>query len=313
MYARILKFNKHHDASGRFSRGSTSTASVVQSFKDLKQRGVSVGGIFGVSRISGDGLNLEELADSWMEHTGGKVTPHEILDTLIGSDRHLADLDGKGTNPTAVDMTFDTDGKLTVHGMNVQVHGVSVDVITRVIDFEKKDVEHTFLEVTEGERGGGLAKTLFQSSIPLYKRMGMESISTYADLDAGGYVWGRFGFTSKDGSGLADISMATRDRLAQKVEDPSKLPPKVKKEWDALHKFMDNGEKLANSPNVQDNDKVSYFPNAFTSLKLPNLAKHLGHKESKDLMKELLFKTGWNGELRFNDKKAMNQLAKYLK
>lgn len=66
--------------------------------------------------------------------------------------------------------------------------------ITRT--FSMKDgelhVHHDYF--TAGATGDGLAKQLYQGSLPIYDEIGVQSISTLADIDVGSYAWARFGF-----------------------------------------------------------------------------------------------------------------------
>lgn len=54
-----------------------------------------------------------------------------------------------------------------------------------------------------GGTGDGLSKQFFQGALPTYDKMGVKSLSTYADIDIGAYTWGRYGFVPDSPGGLA--------------------------------------------------------------------------------------------------------------
>jgi hypothetical protein len=56
----------------------------------------------------------------------------------------------------------------------------------------EKSVYHAFFRA--GKTGEGSAKALFRNSMKLYDRIGVKKITVTANIDVGGYAWGRFGF-----------------------------------------------------------------------------------------------------------------------
>jgi|OpeIllAssembly_1097287.scaffolds.fasta_scaffold00231_13 hypothetical protein len=78
-------------------------------------------------------------------------------------------------------------------------------------------VHHDFFRVGD-ERGGGdgLGKELFRSSIAEYQRLGVGSVSVYADIDSNGtgkYSWARYGFEADNPRSIHRSMTGQIDRL----------------------------------------------------------------------------------------------------
>ena len=46
----------------------------------------------------------------------------------------------------------------------------------------------------KGAQSDGISKTLLSQQIPLYEAMGRTRVDVHANIDVGGYAWGRYGF-----------------------------------------------------------------------------------------------------------------------
>jgi GNAT superfamily N-acetyltransferase len=76
-------------------------------------------------------------------------------------------------------------------------NGASIGDMQR--DFYRNDngepeVYHDFFTVEEQYQGGGRAGAILGKALKAYKQMGVKKVSVLAALDAGPYVWAKFGF-----------------------------------------------------------------------------------------------------------------------
>lgn len=66
--------------------------------------------------------------------------------------------------------------------------------------FKREDgvisVTHDRLVVPEDLQGNGISKELFRSLYKQYGNAGVEKISVHANMEVGGYTWGKYGFTA---------------------------------------------------------------------------------------------------------------------
>ena len=117
-------------------------------------------------------------------------------------------------------MIADLPGKWTVSvdPNNNSVSFMSDDGtdITRTFSITngKKEVYHAYF--ANGGRGGDESKTFFRNSIGVYDALGIETIKVTANIDRGGYVWGRYGFvpaTTQCLQSLQRVARAGLDKL----------------------------------------------------------------------------------------------------
>lgn len=66
-----------------------------------------------------------------------------------------------------------------------------------VREFNKYSVDHYLFELPDEIQGKGIAKDVLRAYYKQYQKMGLDSIDIYANLDVGGYAWGKYGFEAK--------------------------------------------------------------------------------------------------------------------
>jgi hypothetical protein len=92
-------------------------------------------------------------------------------------------------------------------------------------------VTHHFFEVTDAAPAG-LGKQLFRGSVEEYERLGVERISTHANIDVGGYAWGRYGFAPTD---ALEVYPEIRDKVREAETDST--VSYTEKVWDPVKKL----------------------------------------------------------------------------
>lgn len=70
--------------------------------------------------------------------------------------------------------------------------------MTRNFTASTKKVYHAYFKVfSNANRGNGLGKNLFKALYRQYRNAGVKTVGVSANIDVGGYAWGRYGFTSE--------------------------------------------------------------------------------------------------------------------
>lgn len=191
------------------------------------------------------------------------VTPSEFITGITGlKDKDIAE---------SGDARFKVrekagEGYVIQNLGSFKLEGAQVNTFERAVDPDKRYVHHELLEMYQGTQGTGAVKAMFRSALPLYEKMGIKTLDLYANLDAGGYAWARYGFRAvttlgkNDGEYAISKSLAATDKLVN--EQARRLTP------DALSEYVDY--KLA-AKSCRGPECMTQF----TSLKTPTLDAEL--------------------------------------
>lgn len=68
----------------------------------------------------------------------------------------------------------------------------------KILDSGIIDVHHDLFEIDEIYQGKGISKEIFKILYAQYKKIGVDQISLFANIDIGGYTWARYGFYAKN-------------------------------------------------------------------------------------------------------------------
>lgn len=321
-FSQILKWNQHHygagDAhgGGRFESAddygdefgedesdkyfptkNTETRKYTSDPKDLHA-------VFRQFENDGCVLNhpAEEMAKQWKQLLPN-VHPHEFLRGFFGKDG------ATNTNVGQIQLQVNAKDKrisFAATGDDLQVHGEKVNDYQRVVDLDSHNVEHSKLEVDVARQGSGVVKKLFKSVLPLYEKMGIHHISLFANIDRGGYAWGKYGFQYYDKEERETHQKGVKSRLDKLMSPPIAMPltPEATKEKEAIEKVL-KGKK----------DETIW---ALTDMKTPHLDKiyaaRIKHDSKKSTFIKLLTKnTKWAGLMDISkDSPARARLEKYI-
>ena len=78
------------------------------------------------------------------------------------------------------------------------VDGEDVELVRSFIyDGNKKIVSHDIFELPDALQGKGISKRIFKDLFSEYESMGIDRVEVLANMDVGGYCWGRYGFSAK--------------------------------------------------------------------------------------------------------------------
>jgi hypothetical protein len=89
---------------------------------------------------------------------------------------------------------------------NVEYSGYGEDEIRTVTGFKLDrtfkinsngllQVDHNYLDIDSNKQGKGTTKIVFKSLYKQYQNSDIKIIDVFANIDVGGYAWGRYGFT----------------------------------------------------------------------------------------------------------------------
>lgn len=174
------------------------------------------GGQFG----SGDGGSAaaDDFASAGF-NSGRGLTPTEVKywNKTIGmnpaqfKDQSLKGLDKLGTAHITARVDWMADG-LRVGVITSSDAGKPTmlmdQVYSRASGSLSVDLAH--LEFSEDFQQQGIGKTVLDNSMRMYKQMGVDNVTLYADISTGAYAWAKYGFTPTQSSWDA-LRAGTRD------------------------------------------------------------------------------------------------------
>jgi len=100
-------------------------------------------------------------------------------------------------------ISVDEDGIVTVSYDVKESNGTKIGYMERWFYRNAEgevEAHHDHLALEEKWQGGGRAGAMLGKALKAYKQMGIDRVSVFAALEAGPYVWARFGFESDDES-----------------------------------------------------------------------------------------------------------------
>lgn len=136
------------------------------------------------------------------------------------------------------------------------------------------EVHHDTFILPEDLQGKGISKKVIRSLFEEYERMGVKRVSVDADLDAGGYVWAKFGFCCNRKSFVKSIAESAFD--AKKI---------TQDELDDILRYLSECRK-------------DFVPMNYLA------SKKYGHR--------LLDGTSWPGYIDLDDQARMDYLHQYV-
>jgi hypothetical protein len=153
---------------------------------------------------------------------------------------------------------------------------------------------------------------MFKSSVPLYRKMGMERITTHANLDAGCYAWGRYGFHADDPQKYQSRAESAVDFQATQIKDAlwaNGKPPlseNAMKELNAMRELFKASDY--NDPSL---------PVKLTSIRTPHLNQamedaNISPRKGASFLQAAQAWKDWYAHLNLNDKEQVSHLSHYV-
>lgn len=143
-----------------------------------------------------------------------------------------------------------------------------------------KTVEHYYFKISEDLQGTGISKRLFNALYTQYQNAGIQSISVHANINIGGYTWGKYGF-----SAYKSQDVETLYERASALLKNGTLTDRNFEHFDGLYNYYKtNGGNF----NMHDVANTGYG-------------------------KKLLLGTDWYGKIDLRDEEQRNIFENYLK
>lgn len=76
-----------------------------------------------------------------------------------------------------------------------------------------KTVSHDLFTVPKNLQGAGISKDIFESLYRQYQSAGIERIEVHANIDVGGYAWGKYGFAADGRNSINDVVRRAHRKL----------------------------------------------------------------------------------------------------
>jgi GNAT superfamily N-acetyltransferase len=169
--------------------------------------------------------------------------------------------------------------KLLDYGSHIELNYTGTEGFRLVRRFQNGSVSHEYFKIDENYQGKGLSKDIFRSLYKQYKKADIKKITVHANIDAGGYVWTKYGFTAE------------------------------KDEYNFLIRFAQECEKNNNITHSQCDDFISWI-SKYEGVDIPLYEYSYSRKE---WAKELFSGSNWKGYLNLSNMQTRKIFEDYLK
>jgi GNAT superfamily N-acetyltransferase len=145
----------------------------------------------------------DAFLDKWAAEIG--EDPASFKQTFMGGL--------SGPMSVSFDFSIAHRGALAVKGEIESPTGENIGNFDRIIDINKKTAKSSLFEVHKRFRGSDIGKKLLAGNVEMYEKIGIEKVTTFANIDVGGYAWAKYGYvpTQSDWNEL-------RNKLIARVE-----------------------------------------------------------------------------------------------
>lgn len=223
--------------------------------------------------------NIEfDSPSGWNKFT--ELSPREFREQLGGNFSYWKD--------TPMSITRNQDGNVHVQ----MFHDDGVGMYHAEFNPSEKVSTLHWAEMSHDAQGGGWGAKMLDGMVKTSQEMGISKMTVDAELEAGGYAWGRLGFLPESEAAWLNL----RDTLWNKYNDlKSSLPADVKSKV----------EPLLNPENSLSCDPANLWKVSDMEYKSTSNGETLGRK--------LLSNTKWKGVFDLSNKAQLNRLKVYLR
>lgn len=259
-------------------------AEIDRQFKEYEDAGINVSAFRG--------------AKAWHEKLPN-VKPSDVLEAVYG----------KGADLRGVTMRL-SEASLRVYSSTGTVHGAKHLGVDRRFQLDEGWVSHEYLKLDENSKGGGAIKKMFAASVPVYQKMGLKQIHVHANLDGGGYAWGRYGFHANDPAQyhneMRGQLLGTAESIARNLKHKGiKASTEAQAELSAIGKVL------------QEHKNNKELPRILSAMKTPHLTEELNkldpeRRKETSFVNEAMRHTDWYGHLDLTNKAQLEHLSAYV-
>lgn len=169
--------------------------------------------------------------------------------------------------------------------------GERIGRTTRNFDPETNSVSHTYFKLGPDVQGADVGKDLLRQQVDTYNKMGLDTVHLHANIDVGGYAWGKYGFVP---------SQSSWDSVRADMKPLLDVYREGGLDDETHSAVMD----MLNSSDPKTLWKIS-------DLTTPAYDSPFS-RTSQPLGKALLLGTDWNGSLNLKDAESMNRFNTYV-
>lgn len=174
----------------------------------------------------------------------------------------------------------------TIYSYNSSIHFKYIDskngfnLERKIFTYEKsKIVSHDYFYIKENLQGSGISKQVFKNLYKQYKNASIDKVTVHANLNVGGYTWGRYGFSATE---MNEVKMIYKK--AKELFSVGKMTAENLKHFEVSYaKFISDGKVF-----------------------------NMNRIASSEYGKTLLLNSGWQGELDLSDAVQRKIFEDYL-
>jgi hypothetical protein len=176
-------------------------------------------------------MNSTKFIQAWNDAVG--MDPGDFKDTFLG---------GLPATMSLGHRFFETEGhvhynELKISGKLEDEQGNTIGSYDRTIDLKNNKASSDYFKIDEEYTGKGEGKTLLAANVALYQELGLDKVSTHANIDVGGYAWAKYGYVPTEDS-WDELRNALREKLDSGGGGGGFTPD----EWDAMS--SDNQDRV---------------------------------------------------------------------
>jgi hypothetical protein len=239
-----------------------------------------------VNEFYGEG---DTLSEGWRT-VFGTTKPDEVYNSIFSGMTTRPGFDNSpGTGIGSITIRGQADYvEAHVRGKLYNKDNEVIGLMQRTITNEAGEltVKHDLFQLNSSVQGAGLGKQALRDSVKLYESMGVEHVKVFANIDAGGYAWARYGYvpTATDWGYVSNRARAA----LQNVPDD----------------LITSAQRLEILTILSDTDPKAIWRLADIRLPSPIPGRPLG--------RALLEGSDWNGILDLTDPEAMKRFRNYV-
>ncbi len=235
--------------------------------------------IFKLSELASNGWNvyargkngmipLKDVEDIWNNTDFSKMDFYQLQAEI---KKALQDIDSD------IDTIYEIRYKPNSNRLSISIKGGDV-TIERDFGYDNRGLfaHHALFTIPEELQGRGTSKAVLGAFLKQYEKIGVKTIKVYANIDVGGYTWGRYGFTA-DFNEVGSIIKNARGKISEDIEKQA--------------------QTIFDDFYTRNSSKVRFPMRILTE---------------QPWGKDLLLSSAWDGEIDLTDKNAVDLFKRYV-
>jgi hypothetical protein len=146
-----------------------------------------------------DDKKSEKFLERWNETV--REAPAEFKKEFLGGLPATM-----GLNYNEDEDSLEIRGKLLKAGTTIPI-----GEYTRTINFKENRASSDYFNL-HGGTGHGIGKQVLAANVAMYQKLGLDEVEVHANIDVGGYAWGKYGYVPTETS-WGYLSSSIRDKI----------------------------------------------------------------------------------------------------